>query len=72
MEGAALKAVDLRAQTRPVTGGTVQGSDSGGRWLAQSPGSFSAPLNRRALVKLSKILEASAQGSEVLHTWGLV
>ena len=72
-EGAALEGVDLWAQDQTVTGGRSVGTRLWwGGWHSQGPGSFLAPLYRRALVKLSRILEASAQGSGVLHMWGLI
>ena len=72
-EGAALKGVDLWAQDQTHDWGAQCGDQTlGGRWHSQSPGSFLAPLYRRTLVKLSRILEVTAQGSGVLHMWGLI
>ena len=72
-EGAVLKGVDLWAQDQTHDWWVQCGDQTlGGRQHSQSPGSFLAPLYRRALVKLSRILEASAQGSGMLHMWGLI
>ena len=72
-EGAALKGVDLWAQDQTHDWGAQCGDQTlGGRWHSQSPGSFLAPLYRRTLVKMSRILEVTAQGSGVLHMWGLI